>query len=228
MNPVLEKLLSDGEKFGLGAAARLKILSILQREDAPSAGIFRLTIAQLDPAENLSPNAVASFKSFLESGGASEKLQSPGEFALPAMKADLKAAAAAASASPQHGSANSAGGSTNNGGGQWKREWEASENLQAEFQTWESYSAYSRAIAANRVEFVSRSPRGIVPAPQSATSKLRAAVAGRRGEDPYQGEWLSSPNLQAEFSTWESYSAFARAEAAGRVHIISLPKNPNL
>lgn len=119
-----------------------------------------------------------------------------------------------------------------------RTEWRSSAELQAEFETADTYAHYALAVAQGRVRIYGGN------AAEAARQSSSAVLAGgNRGGPPASGaavpharalnvvqlqeharaQWRASADLQRDFPTVESYAKYAVAVAQGRVRIYGAP-----
>jgi hypothetical protein len=96
----------------------------------------------------------------------------------------------------------------------WKGEFAASPELQEEFGSADAYAGYQQGVAAGHIRIHGASTVSAVRGEGEAAPVNMALLP-----DVARKEWEQSPDLQAEFRDVDTYVAWRRAEALGRVRI---------
>jgi len=93
-------------------------------------------------------------------------------------------------------------------------QWKNDQAIQQEFSFLGSYAAYREADASGRVKIYGHA-RGIKES-ESVTEPQRSSLPP---EGQAKAEWFSDPSLHEEFSSFENYLAYRKAEAQGLVRV---------
>lgn len=101
---------------------------------------------------------------------------------------------------------------------QCRQAWEGSEETRADFVTFESFTAYVRAVNDGRVKVVGGA-QVIALASKHVKDKGERMTYEHNVEEQCKRLWASSQEIREEFGTFESYVAFSKADAAGLVKI---------
>jgi signal peptide peptidase SppA len=103
--------------------------------------------------------------------------------------------------------------------------WQRDASIRAEFGSLEIYEAYTKANQAGRIRVLGGEDGGtdrggaVAQAAPGATRREAPGSAASTVEAHCQALWDSDPNIRAEFGSLEVFTAYTRADHAGRVRI---------